>query len=71
METETQEEFIRPISKPRVNLKRNTKGVFWDISVYGDDIDEAKRETIRIDKELLEEYAEVNKTKTKPKEEIS
>lgn len=60
-DTESQDEITRPISKPRVTLKRNSKGVYWEITVYADDINEAKRETIKIDKELLEKYAEVNK----------
>ena len=60
-DTETQEDFIKPISKPRVTLKRNSRGVFWEIMVCADDINEAKRETIKIDGELLKEYAKENK----------
>ena len=61
-ETETQQEIAPPkfVGKPKVALKRNSKGVFWEVVAYDDDIDEAKRETIRVDGELLKQYAEVN-----------
>ena len=60
-QTETQDDFIRPIAKPKVTLKRNSKGVHWEITSYNDDVNEAKRETIKIDSELLEQYKEANK----------
>ena len=61
-DTETKQEIAPPkfVGKPKVELKRNSKGVFWNIVAYDEDIDEAKRETIRIDAELLEKYAGEN-----------
>ena len=45
--------------RPRVTIKTNTKNKrSWEITTYGDTIDEAKKEAIRIDKELNKQYRE-------------
>ena len=52
----SEEEAPKLFSKPSVKLRRNSRGVFWDVVSYADSLDEAKKETLRIDEELLEKF---------------